>query len=110
MKTIAVASAPTSARERMIAAPQAFLVWLIPAFYQLSLSAMFRSAEFTRANVALGRGLLAVAIACGGGPFAGWLVMECVIESKANAILQFVDIPEGGLSPNLLPIMPFVRS
>lgn len=77
MKTIAVASAPASARERTIAAPQAFLIWLIPAFYQLSLTAMFRSAEFTRANVVLGSGLLAVAIAWSvAGPFAAWLALN----------------------------------
>ena len=72
MKTIAVASAPASARERTTAAPQAFLIWLIPAFYQLSLTAMFRSAEFTRVNMVLGSGLLAVAIAsrCGEAPDA----------------------------------------
>jgi len=38
---------------------------------------MFRSAEFTRANVALGSGLLAMAIAWSvAGPFAGWLALN----------------------------------
>ena len=77
MRTIAVGSAPASARARTFAAPQAFLVWLIPAFYQLSLSAVFRSAEFTRVNVALGSGLLALAIAWSvAGPFGGWLALN----------------------------------
>lgn len=77
MRTIAVASAPAIARARTIAAPQAFLIWLIPAFYQLSLSAVFRGAEFTRVNVALGSGLLALAIAWSvAGPFSGWLVLN----------------------------------
>ncbi len=77
MKSIAVASVPASAQARTIAAPQAFLVWLIPAFYSLSISAMFRSAEITRANVVLGSGLLAVAIAWSvAGPFAAWLALN----------------------------------
>jgi len=77
MKTIAVAGAPSIARPRATAAPQAYLVWLVPALYQLSLSAMFRSAEFTRANVVLGSGLLAATIAWSvAGPFAGWLALN----------------------------------
>ncbi len=77
MKSIAVASAPADARSRTIAAPQAFFVWLIPMLYPLSLSATFRSAELTRANVALGSGLLALAIAWSvAGPVAGWLALN----------------------------------
>jgi hypothetical protein len=45
--------------------------------YPLSLSATFRSAELTRANVALGSGLLALAIAWSvAGPVAGWLALN----------------------------------
>ena len=77
MKTIAVASAPASAQARTIAAPQAFFVWFIPILYPLSLSATFRSAELARANVALGSGFLALAIAWSvAGPIFGWLVLN----------------------------------
>jgi hypothetical protein len=77
MRTIAVASAPAGAQARTIAAPQAFYVWFIPILYPLSLSATFRSAELARANVALGSGLLALAIAWSvAGPVFGWLVLN----------------------------------
>lgn len=85
MKTIAVASAPAGVRARTIAAPEVFLVWLVPALYQLSLSAMFRSAEFARGNVALGSALLAAAIAWSvAGPFAGWLALNCLDERQLD--------------------------
>ena len=77
MRTIAVASAQTSTRVKTVAAPQAFFVWFIPILYPLSLSATFRSAELTRANVALGSGFLALAIAWSvAGPVAGWLALN----------------------------------
>jgi hypothetical protein len=77
MRTIAVVSAQASTRVRKIAASQAFVVWFVPILYPLSLSATFRSAEFTRANVALGSGLLALAIAWSvAGPVAGLLALN----------------------------------
>jgi hypothetical protein len=77
MKTIAVASAPTGAQARTIAAPQAFYVWFIPILYPLSISATFRSAELARANVALGSAFLALSIAWSvAGPVCGWLVLN----------------------------------
>ncbi len=77
MRTIAVASAHASTRVRTFAAPQALLVWFMPILYPLSLSATFRSAELTRANVALGSGFLALAIAWSvAGPVAGWLALN----------------------------------
>jgi len=77
MRAVAVASAQAGTRVRTIAAPQAFFVWLIPILYPLSLFATFRSAELTRANVALGSGLLALAIAWSvAGPVAGWLALN----------------------------------
>ncbi len=85
MKTMAVASAPVRAQARTGAAPQALLVWLVPISYQLSLSAMFRSAEFARANVALGSGFLALAIAWSvAGPFAGWLALNYLDEHQLD--------------------------
>jgi hypothetical protein len=77
MRTIAVANAAAGAQARTIAAPQAFFVWLSPILYPLSLSAIFRSAELARANVALGGGLLALSIAWSvTGPVAGWLALN----------------------------------
>ena len=77
MKTIAVASAPADAQARTIAARQILLVWTVPILYPLSLSAIFRSVELTQANVALGSGLLALAIAWSmAGPVAGWLSLN----------------------------------
>jgi hypothetical protein len=77
MKSIAVASAPASARMKTIAAPQAFFIWFIPILYPLSLSATFRSAELTRANAALGSGFLTLALAWSvAGPVAGWLALN----------------------------------
>src|SRR5690242_2989485 len=77
MKTIAVASAPADAQARTIAARQILLVWTVPILYPLSLSAIFRSVELTQANVALGSGLLALAIAWSmAGPVTGWLSLN----------------------------------
>lgn len=74
MRTFAVASSQASGRVSASTAPQALLVWLVPVFYPLSLTATFRSAEFVRANVMLGSGLLTLAIAWSvAGPVAGWL-------------------------------------
>ncbi|PYU68546.1 MAG: hypothetical protein DMG49_15745 [Acidobacteria bacterium] len=77
MRTIAVANAQTSERVRTIAAPQILLVWTLPILYPLSLSVIFRSVELTQANVALGSGLLALAIAWSmAGPVVGWLSLN----------------------------------
>jgi len=77
MRAVAAASAHAGTRGRTIAAPQAFFVWLIPILYPLSLSATFRSAELTRANVALGSAFLALAIAWSmAGPVVGWLALN----------------------------------
>jgi hypothetical protein len=77
MRSIAVLSTQASTRVRTSTAPQAFFVWFIPILYPLSLSATFRSAELTRANVALGSGFLALAIAWSvAGPVAGWLALN----------------------------------
>jgi hypothetical protein len=77
MRTMAVASATSSARVSAIAAPQAFLIWLVPLLYPVSLSAIFHSAELTRANVALGSAFLILTIGWSvAGPVAGWLTLN----------------------------------
>ena len=77
MRTTVFASAKSSARVSAIAAPQSFLIWLVPLLYPVSLSAIFRSAELTRANVALGSILLMLAIGWSvTGPVAGMLVLN----------------------------------
>jgi hypothetical protein len=85
MRTIAVANAQTSERVRTIAAPQILLVWTLPILYPLSLSAIFRSVELTQANVALGSGLLALAIAWSmAGPVVGWLAFNYLDRSALD--------------------------
>ena len=77
MRTIAVAGAQATTQVRTTAAPQAFLVWIFPLFYPLSLSATFRSAELTRVNVVLGSAFLTLAIAwLVAGPVASWLALN----------------------------------
>jgi hypothetical protein len=77
MRAITVASTQVSAPPTTVAMPLAFAVWAIPILYPLSLPAMFRSAELTRTNVALGSTLLALAIASSlVGPVAGWLALN----------------------------------
>ena len=77
MKAVAVANAPVGVQAKSSAAPHALLIWLVPALYQLSIPAMFRSAELSRTNMALGSGLLAMVIAWSvAGPFAGWLALN----------------------------------
>ena len=77
MRTIAVASAKASRQVIAASVPQALIVWAIPILYPLSLPAMFRSAELTRSNAALGGFLLAVAIATSlVGPVAAWLALD----------------------------------
>lgn len=85
MKAIEVASDQANTRVRTIAATQAFVVWSIPILYPLSLSATFRSAELTRANVALGSVFLALAIAWSvAGPVAGWLALNCLDRNELD--------------------------
>jgi hypothetical protein len=85
VRTVAVADAQARARVRTIAAPQAFLVWSIPVLYPLSLSAMFRSAELTRTNVAVGSTFLTLAIAWSvAGPVAGWLALNYLDRSTLD--------------------------
>lgn len=77
MRASAVAGAEESAQVTTLALPLAFIVWAIPILYPLSLPAMFRSAELTRTNVALGSTFLALAIASSMvGPVAGWLALN----------------------------------
>lgn len=85
MRTIAIASSQASAQMRTIAAPLALLVWFLPIFYPLSLSALFRTAEFARANPALGSSLLALAIAWSvAAPVAGWLTLNYLDHSELD--------------------------
>jgi hypothetical protein len=86
-ENVAVASAQATTRVRTIAAPQAFLLWIFPALYPLSLSARFRSAALTRVNVALGSGFLTLAIAwLVAGPIAGWLALNYRIATSSTAV------------------------
>jgi len=62
---------------RATAAPQTFVVWLVPILYPLSLSATFRSAELARGNLLLGSAFLTLTIAWSvAGPVAGWLALN----------------------------------
>jgi hypothetical protein len=92
MRTVAVASTPASTRVAMVATPLTVIIWAIPILYPLSLPAMFRSMELTRANVALGSGFLALAIASSlVGPLAGWLALNYLdrngLERSQNRLL-----------------------
>lgn len=92
MRTIAVASTQVSTHATTVAMPLTFIVWAIPILYPLSLPAMFRSAELTRTNVALGSSLLALAIASSlVGPLAGWLALDYLdrhgLERSRNRLL-----------------------
>ena len=92
MRTIAVASTHVSMQATTVGMPLAFIVWAIPILYPLSLPAMFRSAELTRTNVALGSGLLVLAIASSlVGPVAGWLALNYLdrngLERSQNRLL-----------------------
>ena len=77
MRTIAVANADATTQATTVAMPLAFIIWAIPILYPLSLPAIFRSAELTRTNLALGSSFLALAIASSVlGPVAGWVALN----------------------------------